>query len=273
MAKLPINSGTINVKTILGGAIAGASMQAQKNAILTSNGVNNIWLSSEDEKSNPYVKKQEIFELKEDLITLAASWYRYRKLRNERHNSTYGLTIESLTSKDLFEFVNEDDLSLADQIKNYYSKKFMLLKLKGVPFTQYRLDLNDLVHGDAKTVKESSFALAYYLPDFYFHDQEFDTLLVDYNKEVITDNRLIGVRPTKLKLVKTFKIQRKRIRKNECWFVDEHKNLVNMNTDLNNPLMSLLEKHVTDFVNVEGVFLKRKRDDYEFLEVSNLKFV
>lgn len=227
-------------------------------------------------KENPYVKKQQVFELNEGLITLSVAWNRFRNLRNAHDRSTYGLQIESMTSKDLFEFVSEEDRSIAEQIKNYYSKKFMLLKLKNINFTGYREDLNELIHGDDKKVTDDQFALVYYLPEFYEYDVEFDNLVLEHNKEVTRVKNtgiVVGSQEKNIKLLKTFQIRRKRFRRTELWFTDDDKNLINLNTDLNNPLLSLLELHSQEPLKVNGFFGTRKRDDYEYFEMSNFKFV
>lgn len=258
MAKLPTNTGTISTKTIL----------ASNNKQSWSNIVNSVWLTSEDENTNPYVKKQQVYELNEGLVTLSVAWNRFRKLRNEQDKSTYGLRIESMTSKDLFEFVIDEDRKVADQIKNYYSKKFMLLKLKNIHFSQYRNDLNELIHGEDTKVTEPQIPLAYYLPDFYEYDLEFDELLSTHNKEVIKKGQQKNI-----KLLKIFSVKRKRRRRTECWFTDEDNNLINLNTDINNPLLSLLELHAKKPMLVNGSFVTRKRDDYEYFEMCNFKFV
>ncbi len=228
------------------------------------------WLS---ESVNPYVKKHQTYELKEDLITLAVAWKRYRINRSVNDPSTFSVLVSSLLDKSLFEFVNDDDRRMASEIKDYYSKKFMMLKLQGIRFSKYRDDLNSYIHSQGNVVTDEQLPMVYYLPDFYDYDKTFDMLYATHNKEVKQKDIVHVSNTTTLKFLKTFHINRKRIRKIECWFADENNNLVTFITDYNNSLVPLLEQVSKDGLKVLCSTYKRKRDTNEFLEITKLSFL
>ena len=74
-----------------------------------------------------HVKKYEILEIDEDLLALSTAWKRLR----DTHNSGGTYTpISTLLDKELFNHVTIDDRQKANEIRDYYSKKIMMWKLK-----------------------------------------------------------------------------------------------------------------------------------------------
>jgi hypothetical protein len=260
------------------GAIAGSAMNLQaasQNTIsigsLTSGiGVDFEWNTLAGLNSN--VKKYEVYETSQDLLALSVCWSRYRKVKDE-HNLRPVIT--RLLDSELFRLVSEDDITQANAIRDYYSKKIMVWKLKNIKLTQFREDLNTFVHSDGKTFKENMMPLAYRLPEFYEYDIEFEKMSFEYNKEVKRQESPHYVTERKyLTYIKSLSVNTKRLKKTEYWFSDTHNNLVQMNIETHNPLYSLLDKVIkSGSIELDGRYGTRKRDGNEFLRVEKYKFV
>jgi hypothetical protein len=220
----------------------------------------------------PDIKKYEVYEISQDLLALSVCWARYRKLKNQ---SILQPTITKLLDSELFRLVNQEDIEQANTIRDYYSKKIMVWKLKNISLTRYREDLNSFIHSDGKTFKETMLPLAYRLPEFYEYDVEFEKMSFEYNKEVKLQPVVNYPAVTKhLTYIKSLPVNTRRLKKIEYWFSDNHNNLVQMNVDTHNPLSSLLDKVIsTGSIDLEGRYATRNRDGNEFLRVEKYKFV
>jgi hypothetical protein len=220
----------------------------------------------------PDIKKYEVYEISQDLLALSVCWARYRK---NRHSPNLQPTITKLLDNELFRLVTDDDVAQANVIRDYYSKKIMVWKLKNINLTNYRQDLNSFIHSDGKMFKESMLPLAYRLPEFYEYDVEFEKMSFDYNKEVKLQPVANYPATTKhLTYIKSMPVNTRRLKKIEYWFSDNNNNLVQMNIDTHNPLSSLLDKVITrGSIDLEGRYATRNRDGNEFLRVEKYKFV
>jgi len=221
---------------------------------------------------NDDVKKYEVYEISQDLLALSVCWARYRKARDEYKPHP---TITKLLDSELFRLVREDDIAQANVIRDYYSKKIMVLKLKNEGFTSFREDLNTFIHSDGKMFRENMMPLAYRLPEFYEYDVEFEKMSFDYNREVKRMDQPYMVDTKQLTFVKQLLVNKKRYKRKEYWFSDRSNNLVNINVDTSNPLISLMDMVVSkNDITINGKFKKCTRDGNEFIKVDNkFKFV
>jgi hypothetical protein len=260
---------------IAGSGGSGISLQAaSQNTIsigsLTSgSGIDFEWNTLAGLNSN--VKKYEVYEISQDLLALSVCWSRYRKVKDE-----HGLrpTITKLLDSDLFRLVSEDDIAHANTIRDYYSKKIMVWKLKNIKLTPFREDMNTFIHGDGKMFKENMLPLVYRLPEFYEYDIEFEKMSFEYNKEVKRQESPHVTERKYLTFIKSLSVNTKRLKKTEYWFSDNHNNLVQMNIETHNPLYSLLDKVIkSGSIELDGRYGTRKRDGNEFLRVEKYKFV
>ena len=216
---------------------------------------------------NDDVKKYEVYEISQDLLALSVCWARYRKGRDEYKPHP---TITKLLDSELFRLVSEDDIAQANVIRDYYSKKIMVLKLKNEGFTSFREDLNTFIHSDGKMFRENMMPLAYRLPEFYEYDVEFEKMSFDYNREVKRMDQPYMVDTKQLTFVKQLLVNKKRYKRKEYWFSDRSNNLVNIDIDTSNPLISLMDLVVskTD-ITINGRFKICTRDGNEFIKVNN----
>lgn len=221
---------------------------------------------------NDNVKKYEVYEISQDLLALSVCWARYRKVKDDNKVRP---TITKLLDSELFRLVSEDDIAQANVIRDYYSKKIMVLKLKNVGFSSFREDLNTFIHSNGKTFKESMLPLAYRLPEFYDYDVEFEKMSFDYNKEVKRIDEPHVAMVKQLKFIKKLSVNTRHSKRKEYWFSDGYNNLVNVNIETSNPLLSLLDMTVDkNDIRVKGTFRKCSRDGLEYLKVDRkLSFV
>ena len=215
---------------------------------------------------NDNVKKYEVYETSQDLLALSVCWARYRKTR---HSPLAQPTITKLLDSELFRLVTEEDIAQANVIRDYYSKKIMVLKLKNVGFSSFREDLNTFVHSEGKTFKESMLPLAYRLPEFYEYDTEFEKMSFDYNKEVKRYEFPYEIHTLQLSFVKKLSVNTKRQKRKEYWFSDRHNNLILLNLEAHNPLLSLMDKAVENDITLHCTVKKCSRDGLEYLKVDN----
>ncbi len=219
--------------------------------------------------TDPYVKKYQVLEIEEDLLALSCAWQRVRASHKE--GQVY-VTITKLIDPELFKSLTQEDHDKAAQVRDYYSKKIMLWKLKGEKLSQFREDMNSFIHTDGKIFKEDMMPLAYRLPEFYDYDIDFDMLSNEYNKKVSqgTQNEIGGKR---LKLAKTFVVSKKHTKRKEYWFSDDNNDLVSFSIELSNPLISLLDVYTQNTIKVNAIYTKRVRDNNEYLIANKFKFV
>jgi len=230
-----------------------------------------ISLNDLDWGNEPHVKKYQVLEIEEDLLALSCAWQRNRQSRIDNPDSPYQ-HIDKLTDKNLFKLVKQIDYDKAALIRDYYSKKIMMWKLKEQKLTKFREDMNTFIHTDGKIFREDMQPLVYRLPEFYDYDIEFDVLTNTYNKKVGQESRNFKV-TKKLNLVKTFTVGKKYSKRKEYWFADETNDLITLSIAYDNPLLSLLDIYALNPVNMDANFVKKYRDNNEYLEANKFKFV
>ena len=262
----------INSGTLLNGNVNNASGSYTNNWNIGSNGsIRRISISDLQSgwETDPDVKRYQVLEIKEDLLALSCAWQR---IRAERKEGQVYITITKLTDPTLFKSLTQEDHDKAARVRDYYSKKIMLWKLKGESLSKFREDMNLFIHTDGKIFKEDMMPLAYRLPEFYDYDSDFDMLSNEYSKKVSqsTQNEIGGKR---LKLVKTFVVSKKHRKQKEYWFSDDNNDLVSLSIGLDNPLLSLLDVYTQNTIKVNAIYTKRTRDNNEYLIANKFKFV
>lgn len=222
----------------------------------------------------PDVKKYEVYEISVDLLALSVCWARYRKQKNDSTPPFLQPSITKLLDSELFRLVSEEDVTQANIIRDYYSKKIMVWKLKNISLTNFRNDLNTFIHSDGKTFKETMLPLVYRLPEFYEYDVEFEKMSFEYNKEVKQQETIHAQEKKHLTFIKHLTVNSKRNKRKEYWFSDSYNNLVTFSVEVNNPLVSLLDITLkNNDVDVVGRYKKSLRDGNEYLKIEKFSFV
>jgi len=228
------------------------------------------WLDPMNIVSSPNIKKYEVVETTEDIVALSTTAHRI---------STEHKIYHKLTDHELFERVTQPDREYALKVKDYYSKKIMMWKLKGTSkLSPFREDMNKLVHSDGKTFKESMIGIAYWLPKFYEYDTEMDLIKTQLNTNQGFEKLDKEGKPKVLKLSceltpisKTYRIS-KRSKKTEYWFKDSNLDAgVVVTIEDKNQL-----QHLWDYMydnekslKIKGSYVRRKLDDFEYFNVTN----
>jgi hypothetical protein len=186
-----------------------------------------------------------------DFLTISALLYKLSITDTSlvKHNS--------ILDKGLVGSVNDEDHELAKNIRDYYSKKIMLAKLKEIPLTKFADDLSAFIHTDGLNADEKTLGMISCLPRFYFYDKQLDEISLGKNlncthKQHENNFSLTFVSST-MKTTKAFKNK-------EYWLTDEKNRLVRISVDVNNPLISIWEKTLQNkIVNFSaGTFFPRR---------------
>jgi hypothetical protein len=229
------------------------------------------WLSLDGGNISPQVKKYEVFESPEDVLALSVTWKRLRD--NDKHIAG------KLLDTELFNHINQEDRDKANEIRDYYSKKVMMWKLKGDgKLTPYRNDMNQFVHSNGLVVKENMFGLIYYLPIFYEYDLNLDSVRgqVNINQKFkkLDDERKPRALIITEDLIPVSRIEKKNKRgtTTQYWFKDSSLDAgVMISVAKGNSLEHLWEYMFDNekVLKIKGRYIRRYIDDFEYYSVDN----
>lgn len=255
---LPIPPLTINPGNVNYGSVT-----------LASNNVFSIDSFMNDRNMNPDVKKYEIYESPTDLLALSCAWKRMRDAGTAQGR------IGKLLDKDLFDSLISEDYSYAERIRDYYSKKIIVWKLKGERMSSYRNDLSTFVHSDGMKFKEDMLGLAYYLPSFYEYDVQLDGVRLQVQPNGIAKKPIINSSRT-MTPIKRITHKTKRMSVVQYWFKDtknDHAVLIQIETK--NQLEHLWNHifNTTGSIEISGNFHLKQRDNFEYLSITNWELV
>lgn len=244
------------------GAIAPAGVNSGS-LTLGNNLFGNLMLSSAT--NNQFVKKYEIIETTEDLLALSCAWFRLRK------SNKLILGISSLTSEELFKSIIDTDREFANVIRDYYSKKLMVLVLKEKKLSHFRQDLNTFLHNDSKKFTENFIPMVYRLPEFYEYDKKFDELKEQFKNKLPELELRNSIKECELFPVYKFtKIVSKR-KSNEYWLKDKNSVAYKFSLDPKNPILQLWDKTYSSNV-INGTFAIEKtiHDDFHYFTINGI---
>jgi hypothetical protein len=212
---------------------------------------------------HPDVKKYEVYETTSDILALSVAWKRMR----EAGTSTG--RIGSLLDKDLHQELSSDDHQRASEIRDHYSKKMMIWKLKGDKLSKYREDLNSFVHSDGMKFQENMLGLAYHLPSFYEYDSQLDEIRLNVVSTKVPVKALRDCRT--LKPLKRIVFKNKRTANVQYWMQDSETDTAAMiQIEAKNPLEHLWN-HVfatADTLVVSGNFNLKVHDNFEYVSIN-----
>lgn len=232
----------------------------------------NDWIMGRDTIGS-HIKKYEIYDLNEDLLALSVAWKRLR-------DSNVPNSVSRITDLELFKKVSHEDRETANNIADYYSKKIMTLKLKGINrFSNYRTDLNEFIHSDRKKVTDRMFGLAYNLPKFYEYDTQFDMVKAHVNIRPnweLNNSKYHRINK-QLTLTPISKLRRK-TKGVDCWnywFKTEQDIALNIPISHNNTLMSMWDYifNTNTKLVLQGQTHCKEIDGFEYLMLADWHIV
>jgi len=230
-----------------------------------------IFTQSLDELlGNKHYKKYEIYEFEDDILAVSCA------AKRQRDSSPGEFRYTKLTDRKLFESVNSDDRELARLVRDYYSKKIMMLTLKGKQLTQFRKDLNTFIHGDTNRIIGDFFPLIYKLPDFYEYDTKIERL------KTSLEDRIKGAKLEKLNgkqssfeltPLTSVKKHNKRMNVIEYWFSMKGNTPVLIQLEPKNPLLHIWDTMFSNkkVLQISGMTFHKVMDDFEYLSIKNWK--
>lgn len=216
------------------------------------------------------IKKYEVIETTEDLLAMSCAWYRIRQ-----NQGPLKPLITTLVCEELIRHVTQEDRELANEVRDYYSKKFMVMTLKDQRLTNFRQDLKDYLVGDSKKFTEKTIPMIYRLPEFYAYDQEFDVIKRDFEKTIPNFNTLTrrtSERNVRLTPIKSFKKNHKtRGKFTEYWLKDSKNQAYRFGLRADNPLMGLWDNAFNNGELRLGFNMQAaRRDDLEFFNIGSI---
>ena len=221
-------------------------------------------------KQESHYKRYEVYEFQEDILAISCAWKR------QRDTNPSDFRYSKLTDRALFETVTNQDKEYATTIRDYYSKKIMMLNLKGDNLTSFRKALNSFVHGSETKVIEELFPVIYRLPEFYEYDMDIE------NIKLILQDRPRGVKLEKLHgkqsvveltPIDSVKKQNKRIKAIEYWFSDKDNIPFLIQLEPKNPLLHIWDEifNSKKVLQISGMPFIKHMDDFEYLSIKNFK--
>lgn len=266
-------SGIVNANTI--SPINTITMN--KVQALTMNKVQSMYGSAQVEwdqfMNTDNVKKYEVFETTEDVLALSVTWHRLRPQLSHNINiiSNPSSRPTKLTDTILFREMIQEDRDKADVIRDYYSKKLMVITLRDQRISKFRKDLSTFIHGDSKVVKEELMPIIYRLPEFYEYDTEFDLMVRDLNKRFEYPDNSHAWSGTKiLKPIKKFVVKLRTNKFSEYWLKDQDDKPCKIEIPIENKLNHLWEHFFEqESIPLQGYFKHMERDGINFFHLKN----
>lgn len=223
-----------------------------------------------DQFSNTqHVKKYEVFETTEDILALSVTWHRLRPLISHGISNIVNPSNRptKLTDAVLFKEMIQEDRDKANVIRDYYSKKLMMINLRGQRISNYRKDLSAFIHGDCKVVKEEMMPLIYRLPEFYDYDISTDEMFRGLDTR-FEDSRIASETIKTLSPVTKFVVKRKSGKYNEYWLRDEQNRPCRIEIDSSNQLIHLWEYFFEkNSLSLDCISKFEERDNIAFYKI------
>jgi len=243
-------------------------ISSSQNHLHTLLGINST-TSFDDLYNTEYVKKYEVFETTEDILGLSVTWHRMRPLINA--STSPNIRPTKLTDSILFKEIIQEDRDKAERIRDYYSKKLMVITLREQRISKFRKDLSTFIHGDSKVVKEELMPIIYRLPEFYDYDIEFDDMVRELNTRFEFPENTKAWSGTKtLKPIKKFLVKHRINKFSEYWLKDDDNKLCKIEVPIDNKLNHLWEHFFEqDSIPLVGLFKHMERDGISYFHLKN----
>jgi hypothetical protein len=212
---------------------------------------------------HPHIKMFNMYESEIDLLVLSVAFKRHRT----ENNSGPRVYIENLLSPELFKIFTPDDIEQANIIRDYYSKKLMMLTLKSDnPMTPFRKDLSEFVNSNGRQFVEKILPLAFRLPEFYEYDKKFDEVVRSAKEpHNLAENQYL--------LLDILNRVNKNMKRVEYWFVDHKGKLACYSMAHNNTLAPIWDNYINSnngVVTLNATKYRRNRDGIEYWDLTRL---
>jgi hypothetical protein len=224
--------------------------------------ITNPWVDIDITESFKY--KEEPQSLTEDLLVMSVTAHRLRNENNPNNNWDDITNVTQVGPK-----IIEEDRIVAGNIRDFYSKKFLILALMERPLSNYRKDLSEFIHSDGRKYVSKTIGLAYRLPEFYYYDLAFNEMSKSLKRSLDyatlkTENKIKTLNP-----INKFQINFRRTKATEYWLTDSENRMYALEVANDNSLKNLWER---EFVNgplsIRGTFRPRRRDDATYFSIE-----
>lgn len=198
----------------------------------------------------------------DDLLTLSVTHHR---LRNSPPTPATAFFEDGIIDPKLVPFITPEDREKAVLIRDHYSKKIMVLVLKGIPFTPYRQKLNGFINSSVD-LEDDIIPLVFKLPEFYEYDIGYEEVRTTLTQP--EDGILSGPVEVTLTPMKHFRVKKKAGGHDEYWLKDEAGcgyQIKLPNTPVVNPLLHLWNREFTKpNLRISGVRKLHSPDGFKF---------
>ena len=224
-----------NITTTLSnrcGVIAGAAQSQTLGGLLPSLGS----LLRTDSIDNDYVKEVTVYKSVEDSLALSCAWKRLREIQ------TSVFAISELQSAELYKQVNDEDRFLAESIRDYYQKRIMMWKLKGINLSSFRSDLETYLVNHGKVYEKDQIGLITRLPYLYEYDVTVDRIRDNHLDSTTTNLKSQHMSVATLYPLESVDRKTSRVSRRNYWFRLDNTGIgVLYGVDKSNPLLAYFD--------------------------------
>ena len=230
-------------------------------------------------------EKQRFHSVQADPIACAVHMYDRPEWR-DKLTPPWGLGPPLDSSSTISEFqqvapmLRKRDVKKAGQIRDYFSKKFLMLQLAGEHLSQYRRELLKMLTRNNNNFSDDETGMIMSLPRLFIEDQFLDELKENYNNDPWIDttserdvNRTLTYIGCHTKKSHRYTSHTKYTRKSEftCnWFHDEDDRLYLIETDIDSPYRMIWQDLIQYALDIKGDPVKcTKRDGMHYYELHN----
>lgn len=223
--------------------------------------------------SNPIVGRDVRLTLNTDPLALSCTLHRMIADGDPKYYDMF--------SKDVSDNLTEEDLALAETIRDYYGKQLVWAALNsdnkpGKYNSEYQEALTKFIKGDKRTVMEKDRGMVYRIPEYYYIDTQMDIIKRDAKTTLPVGAYSVKEETTfTLTPVQRFKSSNHLYGKNfNYWFKDSDGYLYQLSISQGNALDHVME-HLFDTCNTmtfTGHKMPRsRRDGFSFYQVEKWK--
>lgn len=205
-----------------------------------------------------------------DVLVLSCAWHRARNSLSDSAN----LNVVSLQSPELTTIVKECDIECAAAIRQFYERKLIVTKLRGVELTKFRLDLEHFIQTDGLQYTENQSGMIYRLPEFYEYDTVIETIRLG-----LCDNSAPQYRRNSdiKKLSPITKLKQNRKYSSQChyWFLDADQAPVMFATASHNNMLSIFDTlfSTRSSITLGADWYPRNVDGFEHYRAAKINYI